>query len=105
MSGVAAVVSSVDFWKFVIPLLGAVIAWFTNEWRKRIADQYQRKEASYRELVRSLPGFYGGAAHSASMKAEFLSQLNISWLYCPDEVLKNGVCLPGYREYGQDLHG
>ena len=90
MSAAAAIVSSVDFWKFIVPLLGAAIAWLTNEWRKRIADQYQRKEANYKELVRSLSGFYTGAANAASMKAEFLSQLNISWLYCPDEVIKKG---------------
>ena len=90
MTAVVEILSSVDFWKFAIPLLGAVIAWFTNEWRKRVADQYQRKEANYKELVQSLRGFYVGAASADSMKAEFLNQLNISWLYCPDEVIRKG---------------
>ncbi len=81
---------SVEFWKFAAPLLGAVVAWLTNEWRKRIADQYQRKEANYKELLRSLRGFYAGAANGDELKLEFLNQLNISWLYCPDEVILKG---------------
>ena len=84
------ILASADFWKFALPLLGAVIAWFTNEWRKRVADQYQRKEANYKELVRSLRGFYVGAAKADELKLEFLNQLNISWLYCPDEVIQKG---------------
>ena len=84
------ILSSVDFWKFAVPLLGAIIAWFTNEWRKRIADQYQRKEANYKELFKSLRGFYVGAANAEALKADFLNQLNAAWLYCPDEVIKKG---------------
>lgn len=79
---------SVDFWKFAIPLLGAIVAWFTNEWRKRITDQYLRKEANYKELLKSLRGFYIGAANAQELKAEFLNQLNVAWLYCPDDVIQ-----------------
>ena len=82
--------SSVEFWKFSMPLLGAVIAWFANERHKRLADQYQRKEASYKELLRSLRGFYVDAAGANDLKVEFLQQLNLSWLYCPDEVIRKG---------------
>lgn len=84
------IVSSVEFWKFTAPLLGAVLAWFANEWRKRVADQYQRKEESYKQLLRSLRGFYVGAPNAGELKAEFLNQLNIAWLYCPDHVIKKG---------------
>ena len=84
------ILSSVDFWKFVLPLLGAVIAWYVNEWRKRLADQYQRKEANYKELIRALRGFYEGAANANELKLEFLNQLNVSWLYCPDDVIRKG---------------
>lgn len=90
MDTVREIFSSPDFWKFALPLFGAVIAWFTNEWRKRVAEQYQRKEANYKELLRSLRGFYVGAADAQALKAEFLNQLNVSWLYCPDEVIKKG---------------
>ena len=83
----AQIVSSVDFWKFVVPLTGAVVAWYLNEWRKRIWEQYQRKEDQYKKLIRCLQGFYVGT-DSKELKAEFLQQLNICWLYCPDEVIK-----------------
>ena len=81
------IISSVDFWKFVVPLTGAVIAWFLNEWRKRIWEQYQRKEDQYKKLIRCLQGFYVKTGNP-ELKAEFLQQLNICWLYCPDEVLR-----------------
>ena len=81
---------SVDFWKFAAPLLGAVVAWFVNEWRKRLADQYQRKEANYKELIKALRGFYIGANNAEAMKLEFLNQLNAAWLYCPDDIIKKG---------------
>ena len=88
MNTIVEVLSSVDFWKFVLPLFGAVIAWFANEWRKRLADQYQRKEANYKELLRSLRGFYFGTVNANELKLEFLNQLNAAWLYCPDDVIQ-----------------
>ena len=84
------IICSVEFWKFAAPLFGAVVAWFVNEWRKRVWEQYQRKEDSYKKLVRCLNGFYVGASNAAELKAEFLSQLNRCWLYCPDGVIKKG---------------
>ena len=84
------IVASVEFWKFAAPLFGAIIAWFVNEWRKRIWEQYQRKEESYRELLRCLKGFYVGASNASELKAEFLNQLNRCWLYCPDDVILKG---------------
>lgn len=90
MDTIKQVVSSPDFWRFAVPLVGAVIAWYSNEWRKRMADQYQRKEANYKELLRSLSGFYDGTANGLHLRAEFLSQLTTAWLYCPDEVIQKG---------------
>ncbi|MBE0401507.1 MULTISPECIES: hypothetical protein [Halomonas] len=84
------ILSSVDFWKFSAPLFGAILAWFLNEWRKRIWEQYQRKEESYKELIRCLKGFYVGVPNSQELKSEFLNKLNKCWLYCPDEVILNG---------------
>lgn len=87
MPTIESVLSSVEFWKFVIPLLGAVVAWFANEWQKRVAQQFERKEQRYTELLRSLRGFYAGETDAEILKAEFLNQLNISWMYCPDLVI------------------
>lgn len=80
--------TSADSLKFSIPLIGAIIAWYTNEWRKRLADQYQRKEANYKELIKSLRGFYAEETDAKKLRLEFLYQLNNSWLYCPDEIIQ-----------------
>jgi len=84
------VIVSVEFWKFAAPLFGAVVAWFFNEWRRRVWEQYQKEEANYRELLLCLKGFYTGANSTNELKGEFLNQLNLCWLYCPDEVILKG---------------
>jgi len=76
-----------DFLKFFLPLAGAVIAWFINEKRKRAWEEYQRKEARYQELLRTVKGFYI-AAHDEQKKSEFAEELKLCWLYCPDEVIE-----------------
>ncbi|WP_278487185.1 hypothetical protein [Achromobacter insolitus] len=101
MGLIKEVISSPDFWKFAVPLVGAVVAWFVNEWRKRVADQYQRKEASYKELLRSLRGFYVGATSAPQLRSEFLNQLNTAWLYCPDEVIRKGYAFLGTAHSAQ----
>lgn len=82
------ILTSAEFWKFAIPLLGGVAAWFANEHQKRSLEQYQKKEAQYQELLGSLKGFYIGVG-SPQENANFLVQLNKSWLYCPDDVIEN----------------
>jgi Pyruvate/2-oxoacid:ferredoxin oxidoreductase delta subunit len=75
-----------DFLKFFLPLAGGVIAWFLNERRKRAWEEYQKKEEHYRELVRTVRGFYVETS-DPKLKNEFLEQLKQCWLYCPDEVI------------------
>lgn len=86
------ILSDIDFWKFTLPLLGAVAAWYINERRKRAWEEYERKEQNYQELIKSLKGFY--ASHSQSerktLKNQFIDQLNLCWLYSPDVVIKAG---------------
>jgi len=81
---------SADFLKIFIPLVGAIIAWFANEWRKRGWEEYQRKEGKYQVLLKSLKGFYTSASPEEAkvLKQAFLEQLDLCWLYCPDEVIK-----------------
>ena len=83
------VISSIDFWKFAAPLFGAILAWIANEWRKQYWELYKRKEESYKELLKSVRGYYDGAVDE-NLKAEFLQQLDLCWLYCPDDVIKKG---------------
>ena len=84
------IITSVEFWKFSAPIFGAIIAWGLNEWRKRVWEQHQRKEESYKALLHSLKGFYEGTEDSTKLKQEFLDQLNYYWLYCPDDVIEKG---------------
>ncbi len=83
-----------DFIKFFIPLAGAVLAWFINEYRKQKAEEYLRKEARYLELLKALKGFYVSASSdiesSMLLKRQFIDQLEQCWLYCPNGVIKKG---------------
>lgn len=80
-----------DFLKIFIPLVGAVVAWFANERRKRMWEEYKRKEDRYQELIMSLKGFYLSSwtpEESKEHKNHFIDQLNLCWMYCPDDVIK-----------------
>ena len=81
---------SADFLKIFIPFIGAIIAWCANEWRKRLWEEYRRKEEKYQLLLKSLKGFYTSASPEEAkvLKQSFLEQVNLCWLYCPDEVIK-----------------
>ncbi len=77
---------SADFLKFFIPLATGVIGWLVIEWRRRSWEQYQRKEDRYRELLQTSRGFYV-STQDTELKSAFLDQVNLCWLYCPDEVI------------------
>jgi hypothetical protein len=78
---------SADFLKFFIPLLGAVAAWFLNERRRRAWEEYLRKEERYRELLRTLTGFYSYASDPETRR-QFLEEYKRCFLYCSDEVIR-----------------
>jgi len=73
-----------------ISLIGAIIislmTWYLNERSKRIYEEYKRKEEKYSKLIRSLKGFYISSLDK-ELRDEFLNQLNLCWMYCPDEVI------------------
>ena len=87
MEALLKIISSAEFWKIAAPALVAIAAWYFNERSKRIQQEYERKEESYKELLRTLRGFYV-AGHDTQLKSEFLHQVNLCWLYAPDEVIK-----------------
>jgi len=70
----------------LIALVGAVLTWRLNERSKRIYEEYKRKEEKYSGLISSMRGFYVDS-HNRELKSEFLKQLNLCWMYCPDEVI------------------
>ena len=91
MKSAKKIVTSIDFWKIAIPvtvpLLAAVFAWYMAETGKLQWEQYKRKEESYKQLLVSSPGFYV-STFDAKLRDTFLKQLNICWLYAPDEVIQ-----------------
>lgn len=80
------IVQKADFWKIAFPALAAIVAWFFNERKKLAWEQYQRKEENYKELLRCLKGFYV-ATQERDLKNQFLHQVNLLWLYAPDDVI------------------
>lgn len=70
-----------------IAFCGGLVTWRLNERSKRIHEEYKRKEEKYSGLIRSLRGFYVNS-ENRELKTEFLNQLNLCWMYCPDEVIR-----------------
>ena len=81
-----------EFLKIFIPLIVAVVAWVLNERSKRALEEYQRKESNYKELLLSLKGFYESVEQGErkELKNKFIDQLNLCWLYSPDDVIFAG---------------
>lgn len=83
-----------DFLKIFLPVLVTVLVWGLNERSKRVNEEYVRKEERYLELVNSIRGFHAhieaGDTKAQEAKQTFLDQLNLCWLYCPDEVVEKG---------------
>ena len=71
----------------ILPLIGGFVTWYLNERSKRIYEEYKRKEDRYSELIRRLRGFYVDSS-STELRNEFLNQINLCWMYCPDEVIQ-----------------
>jgi Pyruvate/2-oxoacid:ferredoxin oxidoreductase delta subunit len=70
-----------------IGLIAGFITLFLNEYSKRSEEEYKRKELRYVELITALRGFYVDS-HNTELKDSFLRQLNLCWLYCPDDVIR-----------------
>ena len=79
-----------DLLRIGIPVLVAILVWLLNEHSKRQWEWYKRKEDRYVALVESLRGFYANADPTVAKenKDEFINQVSLCWLYCPDEVIR-----------------
>ena len=89
MQHIIDILSDVGFWKIAAPIAFAIAAWILNERAKRTWEEYKRKEERYIELLRTFKGFYA-ASEDTLLKEEFLLQLNMCWLYAPDEIIEHG---------------
>ncbi|MFY9727937.1 MAG: hypothetical protein WAJ87_20755 [Bryobacteraceae bacterium] len=79
-------------WKFLIGIFGASGAWLWSvyTWRRsqaaqRTQNEFIRKEALYRDLLRTLVTFYKSGANTGT--APLLEQYRLAWLYAPDAVV------------------
>ncbi len=75
-----------------VPVAIVVIGWMLNEHSKRQWQRYDRMEERYIALLQNLKGFYVGTdpTEATRMKEEFLKQLSLCWLYCPDVTISRG---------------
>ena len=68
-------------------LIPPTFAWWLNERSKRVQSEYLRKEEKYIQLIKSLEGFYE-SSRNRDLINQFLLELKLCWLYCPDDVIK-----------------
>lgn len=77
----------VEIGALLLSAIGAIAAWYFNERSKRVWEEYIRKENNYKQLLIALKGFFV-ATQSKQLRDEFLQQVDLCWLYCPDEVIQ-----------------
>ncbi|WP_026679364.1 hypothetical protein [Fictibacillus gelatini] len=71
----------------VLSVVAGFITWVLNERSKRKQESFKRKEERYAELIRSIKGFYVDSSDT-TLITNFLDQVNLCWLYCPDNIIK-----------------
>jgi len=88
------IITNLGFWTIAAPVFLAILAWYLNERAKRKWEEYVRKEERYKELLRTLKGFYVKTP-DPELKEEFIHQVNLCWLYTPDEVIQKAYAFLG----------
>ena len=86
----------------IIPLLSTVIVvvggWLLNEKSKRENQRFKKRQQRYENLIQTLSGFYEENAPSNAKKI-FITQVNLSWLYCSDAfILKANEFLESFTQ-------
>jgi hypothetical protein len=74
----------------LLTILGSVLIWYLNEKSKRELNIQKQKEERYKKMVICIKAFTTGSP-DVTLRQEFIDQLNLSWVYCPDEVVKKGT--------------
>jgi len=69
-----------------LTIIGSVILLVLNARSNRRQEIFKRKEERYAKLIESLKGFYVNTLNR-ELKSEFLNQVNLCWMYCPDSVI------------------
>lgn len=98
--------------KIISPTSGAiyvtavltVTAWIVTDCQNRQYQLERWKTERYHALVESSRGFHAGADPSASweLREDFLTQLDLCWVYCSDAVIRKAYQFVETVEIGQD---
>lgn len=79
-------------WTAVSAIFAATVSfalWIANAHHAKVIREREKKEERYVTLLRSIEAFYSSGANVDARK-EFIRELYLSWLYCPDEVILAG---------------
>lgn len=85
----------------IATIIAAIVVWWLNEKDKRTYEDFRRREEKYAKLISSLKGFYSGSFNAEEI-TEFVNQLNLCWMYCPDTVIKKAYYFLSLLESGAD---
>jgi hypothetical protein len=69
------------------PLIVAWFTWLSTERSKLRWESYELERARYEALLNSVDGLFVGTRDRA-LAAEFVRQLRLCSLYCPDDVVR-----------------
>ena len=93
---IISMIEWVDVVKIMVPALSTVAVaatgWLVNERSKRNWEAYKRIEKRYIVMLSQLDGFGQELTDrdpesAQNKKEEFIRQLTLAWLYCPDAVI------------------
>ena len=73
----------------IVPLSGGIFAWWLSEHSKLKWEKQIRKEDRYLGFLEAMHGFYV-TSNDKEEKEQFIQELRLAWLYCPDEVITAG---------------
>ena len=72
-----------------LSIISSFMIYYNTEKAKQEHEDYIRKETRYIKLISAIKGFTE-QQQSHELKQEFIDELNLCWLYCPDSVIIKG---------------
>lgn len=73
---------------FIFAAFASIIIWYLNERKRRSIQEYKQKEKRYIELIELIESLKENEKPSDNNRDKFLHQINLCWLYCPDNVVR-----------------
>jgi hypothetical protein len=74
---------------FATTIFLSILAWYLNERAKRSNKIYLQKETRYLELAELIENLKENEKPGdPDLKPKFIHQINLCWLYCPDNVVR-----------------